>query len=881
MENKKYVYQFSEGNANMREILGGKGANLAEMTNIGLPVPQGFTISTEACTKYYEDGRQINADIQAEIMENIAKMEKVTGKKFGDTENPLLVSVRSGARASMPGMMDTILNLGLNEEVVDVLIKKSGNPRWVWDCYRRFIQMYSDVVMEVGKKYFEKLIDEMKEKKGVSLDVDLSADDLKELANQFKQEYKNQLGTDFPSDPKEQLFGAIKAVFRSWDNPRANIYRRDHDIPYSWGTAVNVQMMAFGNMGDDCGTGVAFTRNPATGEPGLMGEFLMNAQGEDVVAGVRTPMPISQMAEVLPDVYAQFLEICKTLEGHYRDMQDMEFTIEKGKLYMLQTRNGKRTAAAAIRIACDLLDEGMINEKEALLQIDAKTLDMLLHPTFDAKALKDADKNNVVGKGIAASPGAAAGTIVFTPEDAVELGKAGKNVILVRLETSPEDIEGMKYAQGILTVRGGQTSHAAVVARGMGTCCVSGCGDIKMHEEEKYFELAGKIFREGDDLSLDGSTGNIYDVAIKTVPADPNSGYFGRIMKLADKYKALGVRTNADTPADARRAAELGAQGIGLCRTEHMFFGEGRIDKFREMICAETVEERVKALNAIEPMQQADFEGLMEALEGYPVTIRFLDPPLHEFVPTNEEDIKILANAQGKTVEEIKQICNGLHEFNPMMGHRGCRLAVTYPEIAEMQTKAVIKAAIAVQKRHPEWKVVPEIMIPLVGEIKELKYVKKTVVETADAVIAQAGVELKYEVGTMIEIPRACLTADEIAKEAEFFCFGTNDLTQMTFGFSRDDAGKFLNSYYDAKIYESDPFARLDTTGVGKLMDMAVRLGKGANDKLHFGICGEHGGDPSSIEFCHSIGLTYVSCSPFRVPIARLAAAQSNIKNPR
>ena len=881
MENKKYVYQFSEGNAKMREVLGGKGANLAEMTHIGLPVPQGFTISTEACTKYYEDGRQINADIQAEIMENIAKMEKVTGKKFGDLENPLLVSVRSGARASMPGMMDTILNLGLNEEVVDVLIKKSNNPRWVWDCYRRFIQMYSDVVMEVGKKYFEKLIDEMKERKGVTLDVDLSAEDLKELANQFKQEYKNQLGTDFPSDPKEQLFGAIKAVFRSWDNPRANIYRRDHDIPYSWGTAVNVQMMAFGNMGDDCGTGVAFTRNPATGEPGLMGEFLMNAQGEDVVAGVRTPMPISQMAEVLPEVYAQFLDICKTLESHYRDMQDMEFTIEKGKLYMLQTRNGKRTAAAAIRIACDLLDEGMIDEKEALLQIDAKTLDMLLHPTFDAKALKEADKNNVVGKGIAASPGAAAGTIVFTPEDAVELGKAGKNVILVRLETSPEDIEGMKYAQGILTVRGGQTSHAAVVARGMGTCCVSGCGDIKMHEEEKYFELAGKIFREGDDLSLDGSTGNIYDIAIKTVPADPNSGYFGRIMQLADKYKALGVRTNADTPADAQRAAELGAQGIGLCRTEHMFFGEGRIDKFREMICAETVEERVKALNAIEPMQQADFEGLMEALQGHPVTIRFLDPPLHEFVPTAEEDIKALADAQGKTVAEIKQICEALHEFNPMMGHRGCRLAVTYPEIAEMQTKAVIKAAIAVSKRHPDWKVVPEIMIPLVGEIKELKYCKKTVVETANAVIAQAGVDLKYEVGTMIEIPRACLTADEIAKEAEFFCFGTNDLTQMTFGFSRDDAGKFLTAYYDAKIYESDPFARLDTTGVGKLMDLAVRLGKGANDKLHFGICGEHGGDPSSIEFCHAIGLTYVSCSPFRVPIARLAAAQANIRAPR
>ena len=877
----KYVYLFSEGNASMREVLGGKGANLAEMTKIGLPVPQGFTISTEACTKYYEDGRQINESIKAEIMENIEKMENITGKKFGDKENPLLVSVRSGARASMPGMMDTILNLGLNEEVVEVIAEKSGNARWAWDCYRRFIQMYSDVVMEVGKKYFEELIDKMKESKGVTFDVDLTAEDLKELANQFKAEYKAKLGTDFPSDPKEQLFGAIKAVFRSWDNPRANIYRMDHDIPYSWGTAVNVQMMAFGNMGDDCGTGVAFTRNPATGEKGLMGEFLMNAQGEDVVAGVRTPMPISKMAEVLPEVYEQFLKICETLENHYRDMQDMEFTIEKGKLYMLQTRNGKRTAAAAIRIACDLIDEGMITEEQALLQIDAKTLDMLLHPTFDAKSLKDADKNNVVGKGIAASPGAAAGTIVFTPEDAVELGKKGEKVILVRLETSPEDIEGMKYAQGILTVRGGQTSHAAVVARGMGTCCVSGCGDIKMHEEEKFFELAGKIFREGDELSLDGSTGNIYDVCIKTVPADPNSGYFGRIMKLADKYKALGVRTNADTPEDAERAAELGAQGIGLCRTEHMFFGPGRIDKFREMICSETAEERKAALDKIEPMQQADFEGLMEALKGYPVTIRFLDPPLHEFVPTEEAEIKALADAQGKKVEDIKQIIAGLHETNPMMGHRGCRLAVTYPEIAEMQTKAVIKAAIAVSKRHPDWNVVPEIMIPLVGEIKELAFVKQFVVNTAEAVIKEAGVSLKYEVGTMIEIPRAALTADQIAKEAEFFCFGTNDLTQMTFGFSRDDAGKFLPSYYSAKIYESDPFARLDTNGVGRLMDMAVKMGKEARKDIHCGICGEHGGDPSSIEFCHEIGLDYVSCSPFRVPIARLAAAQANIKNPR
>ena len=878
---KKYVYQFAEGNAKMRELLGGKGANLAEMTNIGLPVPYGFTITTEACTQYYEDGKQINDDIKAEIMENIAKLEEKAGMKFGDKENPLLVSVRSGARASMPGMMDTILNLGLNDDVVEVLAKKSGNPRWAWDCYRRFIQMFSDVVMEVGKKYFEALIDELKERKGVTYDVELTADDLKELAGKFKAEYQSKIGKPFPSDPKEQLFEAIKAVFRSWDNPRANIYRMDHDIPYSWGTAVNVQMMAFGNMGDDCGTGVAFTRNPATGEPGLMGEFLMNAQGEDVVAGVRTPMPISQMAEVLPEVYAQFQDVCKILENHYRDMQDMEFTIQQKKLYMLQTRNGKRTAAAAIRIACDLIDEGMITEQEALLQIDAKTLDMLLHPQFDAKALKEADKANVVGKGIAASPGAAAGTIVFTAEDAVREGKAGKKVVLVRLETSPEDIEGMKYAQGILTVRGGQTSHAAVVARGMGTCCVSGCGDIKMHEEEKYFELAGKTFREGDGLSLDGSTGNIYDTIIKTVPADPNSGYFGRIMKLADKYKALGVRTNADTPADAQRAAELGAQGIGLVRTEHMFFGPGRIDKFREMICSETVEERVKALDAIEPMQQADFEGLMEALKGMPVTIRFLDPPLHEFVPTEEKDIEALAKAKGKSVSEIKILCDSLHEFNPMMGHRGCRLAVTYPEIAVMQTKAVIKAAINVQKRHPDWNVMPEIMIPLVGEVKELKYCKKTVVETADAVIKESGVDLKYEVGTMIEIPRAALTADEIATEADFFCFGTNDLTQMTFGFSRDDAGKFLPSYYQAKIYESDPFARLDTVGVGKLMKMAVTLGRGANNHLHCGICGEHGGDPSSIEFCHEIGLDYVSCSPFRVPIARLAAAQANIKNPR
>ena len=874
----KYVYLFSEGNKDMRNLLGGKGANLAEMTAIGLPVPQGFTISTEACTQYYEDGRKINDAIQAEIMENIEKMERITGKKFGDQENPLLVSVRSGARASMPGMMDTILNLGLNEKVVNVIAEKSNNPRWAWDCYRRFIQMFSDVVMEVGKKYFEKLIDEMKEKKGVTFDVELTADDLQELANEFKAEYKKQLGKDFPDDPKEQLFEAIKAVFRSWDNPRANIYRMDHDIPYSWGTAVNVQMMAFGNMGDDCGTGVAFTRNPATGEKGLMGEFLTNAQGEDVVAGVRTPMPIAEMKDKFPKAFEKFQQVCQTLENHYRDMQDMEFTIEHGELYMLQTRNGKRTAAAAIKIACDLIDEGMITEQEALMQIDAKSLDMLLHPTFDPKALKEADKNNVVGKGIAASPGAAAGKIVFTAEDAVIEGKKGEKVVLVRLETSPEDIEGMKYAQGILTVRGGQTSHAAVVARGMGTCCVSGCGDIKMDEENKQFTLAGKVFKEGDGLSLDGSTGTIYDTIIATVPADPNSGYFGRIMQLADKYKKLGVRTNADTPADAKRAAELGAQGIGLCRTEHMFFGEGRIDAFREMICSETVEERKAALDKIEPMQQADFEGLFEALGGYPVTIRFLDPPLHEFVPTNEADIETLAKAQGKTVAQIKQICSDLHEFNPMMGHRGCRLCVTYPEIAEMQTAAVIKAAINVKKNHPDWNIEPEIMIPLVGEIKELKFVKDVVVKTADEIIKASGTELKYEVGTMIEIPRAALTADDIAKEAEFFCFGTNDLTQMTFGFSRDDAGKFLPSYYQNKIYESDPFARLDTIGVGKLMDMAVKLGRATRPTLHCGICGEHGGDPSSIEFCHQIGLDYVSCSPFRVPIARLAAAQAAIK---
>ena len=874
----KFVYLFTEGNGSMRELLGGKGANLAEMTKIGLPVPQGFTISTEACTKYYEDGRKINEEIKAEIMENIVKMEAITGKKFGDLENPLLVSVRSGARASMPGMMDTILNLGLNEEVVEVMATKSGNPRWAYDCYRRFIQMFSDVVMEVGKKYFEKLIDAMKERKGVTFDNELTAEDLKELAEQFKAEYKAQLGTDFPSDPKEQLFKAIEAVFRSWDNPRANIYRMDHDIPYSWGTAVNVQMMAFGNLGDTSGTGVAFTRNPATGEKGLMGEFLMNAQGEDVVAGVRTPMPIQQMQQILPEVYEQFLGVCNTLENHYRDMQDMEFTIEDKKLYMLQTRNGKRTAAAAIKIACDLIDEGMITEQEALMQIDAKSLDMLLHPQFDPSELK---KAQAVAKGIAASPGAAAGTIVFTAEDAVTHGKNGEKVVLVRLETSPEDIEGMKYSQGILTVRGGQTSHAAVVARGMGTCCVSGCGDIKMDEENKCFTLKGKTYREGDVLSLDGSTGNIYDVLIPTIPADPNSGYFGRIMELADKYKQMGVRTNADTPSDAKQAVAFGAQGIGLCRTEHMFFEPTRIGAFREMICSETVEEREAALAKIEPMQQADFEGLFEALQGYPVTIRFLDPPLHEFVPTDEADIEALAKAQGKSVAYIKQIIADLHEFNPMMGHRGCRLTVTYPEIAAMQTKAVIKAALAVQGRHADWNLVPEIMIPLVGEVKEMKFVKDIVVKTADELIAASGMALKYEVGTMIEIPRACLTADDIADEAEFFCFGTNDLTQMTFGFSRDDAGKFLPAYYSNKIYESDPFARLDTTGVGKLMEMAVELGKKVRPALHCGICGEHGGDPSSIEFCHKIGLNYVSCSPYRVPIARLAAAQAAIKASR
>ena len=871
----KYVYLFSEGNAKMRELLGGKGANLAEMTNIGLPVPQGFTITTEACTKYYEDGRKINDEIKAQIMEYIAKMEEITGKKFGDMENPLLVSVRSGARASMPGMMDTILNLGLNEQVVHVIAEKSNNPRWAWDCYRRFIQMFSDVVMEVGKKYFEKLIDAMKEKKGVTFDTELTAEDLHELANQFKAEYKNQLGKDFPDDPKEQLFAAIEAVFRSWDNPRANIYRMDHDIPYSWGTAVNVQMMAFGNMGDDCGTGVAFTRSPATGSKGLFGEFLTNAQGEDVVAGVRTPMPITEMEQKFPEAFKQFVEVCQTLENHYHDMQDMEFTVEHGKLYMLQTRNGKRTAAAAIKIACDLIDEGMISEEEALMQIDAKSLDMLLHPTFDAAALKKAQP---VGKGIAASPGAAAGTIVFTAEDAVVHGKRGEKVVLVRLETSPEDIEGMKYSQGILTVRGVQTSHAAVVARGMGTCCVSGCGDIKMDEENKCFTLAGKVYHEGDVLSLDGSTGNIYGELIPTVPADPNSGYFGRIMELADKYKTMGVRTNADTPKDAKQAAAFGAQGIGLCRTEHMFFDPARIGAFREMICSETVAEREAALAKIEPMQQADFEGLFEALDGHPVTIRFLDPPLHEFVPTDEADIEALAKTQGKSVAYIKQVINDLHEFNPMMGHRGCRLTVTYPEIGVMQTRAIIKAALAVQGRHPDWQVVPEIMIPLVGEVKEYKFVKNIVVKTADELIAASGVALKYEVGTMIEIPRAALTADEIAKEADFFCFGTNDLTQMTFGFSRDDAGKFLPAYYANKIYESDPFARLDTIGVGKLMEMAVKLGKAANPKLHCGICGEHGGDPSSIEFCNEIGLNYVSCSPYRVPIARLSAAQAAIK---
>ncbi len=871
----KYCYLFTEGNANMRELLGGKGANLAEMTNIGLPVPQGFTISTEACTQYYEDGRQINDGIMAEIMTYIAKMEEITGKKFGDKENPLLVSVRSGARASMPGMMDTILNLGLNEDVVEVIANKSGNPRWAWDCYRRFIQMYSDVVMEVGKKYFEELIDKMKAEKGVKFDVELNADDLKTLANQFKAEYKSKIGTDFPSDPKEQLIGAIKAVFRSWDNPRANVYRRDNDIPYSWGTAVNVQMMAFGNMGDDCGTGVAFTRDPATGEKKLMGEFLPNAQGEDVVAGVRTPLPIAKMAELFPEAFQQFENVCKTLENHYRDMQDMEFTVEHGKLYMLQTRNGKRTAQAALQIACDLVDEGMRTEKEAVLMIDPRNLDTLLHPQFDAAALK---KANPIGKGLGASPGAACGQIVFSAEDAEKWKKAGKKVVLVRLETSPEDITGMKASQGILTVRGGMTSHAAVVARGMGTCCVSGCGDIVMDEANKKFTLAGKTFHEGDYISIDGSTGNIYDGEIKTVDATI-SGNFDRIMKWADKYRKLSVRTNADTPRDAKKARELGAEGIGLCRTEHMFFEPSRIAAFREMICSDTVAEREAALAKIMPMQQADFEALYEALEGTPVTIRFLDPPLHEFVPTTEPEIEELAKAQGKSVETIKGIIQGLHEANPMMGHRGCRLCVTYPEIAVMQTKAVIRAAINVLKKHPDWKLVPEIMIPLVGEVKELKYVKDTVVKTADEEIKAAGIALKYEVGTMIEIPRAALTADEIAKEAEFFCFGTNDLTQMTFGFSRDDAGKFLPAYYDAKIYENDPFAKLDQVGVGKLMDMAVKLGKSVRPDMHCGICGEHGGDPTSVEFCHKIGLTYVSCSPFRVPIARLAAAQAALKD--
>ena len=873
----KYVYLFSEGNANMRELLGGKGANLAEMTNIGLPVPQGFTITTEACTKYYEDGRTINDEIMAQINEYIVKMEEITGKKFGDSKNPLLVSVRSGARASMPGMMDTILNLGLNETVVNTIAEMSGNPRWAWDCYRRFIQMYSDVVMEVGKKYFETLIDEMKEKRGVKQDVELTADDLKELANQFKAEYKSKIGSDFPDDPKEQLMGAIKAVFRSWDNPRANVYRRDNDIPYSWGTAVNVQSMAFGNMGDDCGTGVAFTRDPATGEKGLFGEFLTNAQGEDVVAGVRTPMHINEMAEKFPEAFEQFTSVCSTLESHYRDMQDMEFTVEHGKLYMLQTRNGKRTAQAALKIACDLVDEGMRTEKEAVAMIDPRNLDTLLHPQFDAKALKEAEP---VGRALGASPGAACGKIVFTAEDAVEWNARGEKVVLVRLETSPEDITGMKASQGILTVRGGMTSHAAVVARGMGTCCVSGCGDIVMDEENKKFTLAGKEYHEGDYISIDGSTGNIYDGIIPTVDASI-AGEFGRIMGWADQYRVLKVRTNADTPADAKKARELGAEGIGLCRTEHMFFAEDRIAAFREMICSDTKEERETALEKILPYQQGDFEALYEALEGYPVCIRFLDPPLHEFVPTEEADIKKLADAKGKTVEQIKALIDGLHEFNPMMGHRGCRLTVTYPEIAVMQTKAVIRAAIKVQNAHPDWDLRPEIMIPLVGEVKELKFVKNIVVETADAEIAAAGSSLKYEVGTMIEIPRAALTADEIAKEADFFCFGTNDLTQMTFGFSRDDAGKFLNAYYDAKILENDPFAKLDQVGVGKLMKMAIQLGKPENPNLHIGICGEHGGDPSSVEFCHAIGLDYVSCSPFRVPIARLAAAQAEINNPR
>ena len=870
----KFVYLFKEGNATMRELLGGKGANLAEMTSLGLPVPQGFTVTTEACTQYYEDGRKINDDIQAQIMEYIEKMEEITGKKFGDLENPLLVSVRSGARASMPGMMDTILNLGLNEEVVNVMATKSGNARWAWDCYRRFIQMYSDVVMEVGKKYFEELIDKMKEEKGVTQDVDLTAEDLQTLAGQFKAEYKNKIGKDFPSDPKEQLMGAVEAVFRSWDNPRANVYRRDNDIPYSWGTAVNVQMMAFGNMGDDCGTGVAFTRDPATGDKGLMGEFLVNAQGEDVVAGVRTPMPIAQMADKFPEAYAEFLAVCDRLEDHYRDMQDMEFTIEGGKLYMLQTRNGKRTAKAALKIACDLVDEGMIDKKQAVAMIDPRNLDTLLHPQFDTKALKAATP---AGKGLGASPGAACGKVVFTAEDAEAWNNRGEKVILVRLETSPEDITGMKASQGILTVRGGMTSHAAVVARGMGTCCVSGCGEIKMDEENKKFELAGKTYVEGDYISIDGSTGNIYDGIIPTVDAEI-AGEFGRIMEWADEFRTLKVRTNADTPADAKKARELGAEGIGLCRTEHMFFEADRIAAFREMICADTLEERETALDKILPYQQGDFEALYEALEGNPVCIRFLDPPLHEFVPTEEADIAALAEAQGKTVADIKALIASLHEFNPMMGHRGCRLAVTYPEIAKMQTKAVIRAAINVKKAHADWNIVPEIMIPLTGEVKEMKFVKDVVVATADAEIAAAGVELKYEVGTMMEIPRACLTADQVATEAEFFCFGTNDLTQMTFGFSRDDAGKFLDAYYDRKIYENDPFAKLDQTGVGQLMEMAIAKGKATRPEIHCGICGEHGGDPVSVEFCHKIGLDYVSCSPFRVPIARLAAAQAAIK---
>ncbi len=874
MTTTKYVYLFTEGNGKMRELLGGKGANLAEMTNIGLPVPQGFTITTEACTKYYEDGRKINDEIFAQILEYVGKMEEITGKKFGDLENPLLVSVRSGARASMPGMMDTILNLGLNEEVVNVIAEKSGNPRWAWDCYRRFIQMYSDVVMEVGKKYFEELIDKMKADRGVKQDVELTADDLKELANQFKAEYKSKIGEDFPSDPKEQLMGAIKAVFRSWDNPRANIYRRDNDIPYSWGTAVNVQSMAFGNMGDDCGTGVAFTRDPATGAKGLFGEFLTNAQGEDVVAGVRTPMKIAEMEEKFPEAFKQFTEVCSILEKHYRDMQDMEFTVEHGKLYMLQTRNGKRTAQAALKIACDLVDEGMRTKEEAVAMIDPRNLDTLLHPQFDATALKEATP---IAQALGASPGAACGQIVFTADDAKEWKAQGKKVVLVRLETSPEDIEGMKAAQGILTVRGGMTSHAAVVARGMGTCCVSGCGDIAMDEANKKFTLAGKEYHEGDEISIDGSTGKIYDGIIPTVDATI-AGEFGRIMAWADEFRRLKVRTNADTPADAKKARELGAEGIGLCRTEHMFFGEGRIDAFREMICSDSVEEREEALEKILPMQQSDFEALYEALEGYPVTIRFLDPPLHEFVPTEEADIKKLADTKGKTVEEIKTIIDSLHEFNPMMGHRGCRLAVTYPEIAKMQTKAVIRAALNVKNAHPDWNIEPEIMIPLIGDVKELKVVKAVVVETADAEIAAAGSDLKYEVGTMIEIPRAALTADEIGKEAAFFCFGTNDLTQMTYGFSRDDAGKFLGAYYDNKIFENDPFAKLDQVGVGKLMKMAVKLGKEVRPTMHCGICGEHGGDPVSVEFCHTIGLDYVSCSPFRVPIARLAAAQAAIK---